>query len=348
VGQLHQATVEFRVLVEPRQTYSKAVKRIIGIFLEATNGPCNLLKRSPRCKRTTELNWKLSFRLVQQTGTSQRYHRIRRWATARRGVVSLKTGAVLQPQTKLSSRVVRNVAIAALLLHFAVIHSVVALPDVPRPYEGDSYSRYWKIANEINSGRGFSRDGLHPDTDEQPLYPLFMATAYRFPHPRVVLVGTQCILGLLVALLTFRTATLLSMRQEVALLIAALDPFLTSFTRRLLTETLAPFFCGLLLYLGVLAICKPSPLNDALVGAVASSAILVRPDMALAGGLFCVTLIVLRRSVKAAAVLVSARLPCRFSPLDYEEIRVDRAREATFQRRRSNTLELCPMVVHVG
>jgi hypothetical protein len=203
---------------------------------------------------------------------------------------------------------VRNLAVAILILHFAVIASVVTLPDAPQAYEGDSYSRYWKIANEINHGHGFSRDGIHQDSEEQPLYPVFIAVAYRFQRPRLVLVTMQATLGILTALLISRAAGLLQMDSRIALLIAALDPFITSFARRLLTETLATFICALLLYMGIRAICKPALLNDALVGALASTGILVRPDMALVAGLFCVSFVALRRSFRTAAISAVAAI----------------------------------------
>ncbi|MGA3213539.1 MAG: glycosyltransferase family 39 protein, partial [Terriglobales bacterium] len=155
------------------------------------------------------------------------------------------------------------------------------MPDKPDAAEGDSLSRYWPIAFQLAHGGGFSKNGVYPDAEEQPMYPAFMSLAYRFPHSRIVFVCMQATIGLLTAFLVYQTAFLAGLNARIALLLAALDPFLADFTRRFLRETLSTFAVALLLYVGIRAVRRPSIRWDMGLAAVAAFGISVGPDLVL-------------------------------------------------------------------
>ena len=149
----------------------------------------------------------------------------------------------MNPLVKNSPRLLLIMAVIGLLVRIVFVWHT---QHIGSPASMDSRT-YHTLAIHLLEGKGFSSDGVNPSIYEAPLYPFFVASIYAVfgVHPLIVEL-VQCLLGVLIAYLTYLIARIL-FSIEVALLsfiVVLFLPELLIMTTYLYTELL--FICFLL------------------------------------------------------------------------------------------------------
>jgi 4-amino-4-deoxy-L-arabinose transferase-like glycosyltransferase len=219
----------------------------------------------------------------------------------------------------------RNPILIILLVAFA--WRIFLTVGFPRP-AGDE-PRYTVPAINMLAGRGFSSDvtePILPSVHTMPLYPIFIAAIYAVfgvhnSAVRIAQSAVDLITCLLVSVVAFNLAP--TSRKRVAAISAliiygCLSWFTVSWTRYVLTETLAIFFTMTAIAASIIAFRKER-WWWAVVGLICGAALLVRGDSVLlvfAFGLFLIFQIVRRRSFRALVnlLLFSFAIPVVLAP----------------------------------
>ena len=193
------------------------------------------------------------------------------------------------------------------------------------PRDADDEIRYTSPAVNMLAGRGFSSDvsePIRPSEHTVPVYPFFIATVYfvfgqHNVAVRIAQSAIDLITCLLVAFISFNLAPPSQKRSAAmsALIIyGCLSWFTVSWTRYILTETLATFVTVLAVAVSIMAF-RNERWRWPVVGLICGVALLTRADSVLlvtAFGLFLSFHIVRRRSAKS---VLSLLLFCSTIPL---------------------------------
>jgi 4-amino-4-deoxy-L-arabinose transferase-like glycosyltransferase len=214
-----------------------------------------------------------------------------------------------------------------IILMVAFAWRIVLAVGFPRP-AGDE-PRYTVPAINMLAGRGFSSDltePILPSVHTMPLYPIFIAAIYAVfgVHNSAIRISQSAvdlITCLLVAFVSFSLApaSLKRLAAIAALIIyGCLSWFTVSWTRYVLTETLAIFFTMLAIAASIIAL-RNERWRWAVVGLFCGAALLVRGDSVLlvfAFGLFLIFQIVRQRSSRALVnlLLFSFAMPVVLAP----------------------------------
>ena len=185
------------------------------------------------------------------------------------------------------------------------------------PRDAGDEQRYTVPALNMLAGHGFSsdrREPILPSEHTVPLYPLFIAGVYALfgKHHSAVLIAQSAIdliTCLLVAFVAFRLAPA-SLRKAAAfsalIIYGCLCWFTVSWTRYILTETLASFFTMLAVAVSIMAL-RNERWRWPLVGLICGLALLTRADsflLVVAFGLLLVFQIARLRSSKSVLNLL--------------------------------------------
>jgi 4-amino-4-deoxy-L-arabinose transferase-like glycosyltransferase len=200
-----------------------------------------------------------------------------------------------------------------IILVVALAWRIVLAVGFPRP-AGDE-PRYTVPAINMLAGRGFSSDvtePILPSVHTMPLYPLFIAAIYAVfgvhnSAVRIAQSGVDLITCLLVAFVSFSLAPASQKRFAAisALIIYAyLSWFTVSWTRYVLTETLAIFFTMLAIAASIIAF-RNERWRWIIVGLICGAALLVRADSVLLVLAFCLFLIFQIVRLRRARALVN-------------------------------------------
>lgn len=215
----------------------------------------------------------------------------------------------------------RTPILLILLLAFA-LRLVLA---IGFPREAGDELRYTAPAVNMLAGRGFSADvsePIRPSEHTVPAYPIFIATVYfvfgqHNVAVRIAQSAVDLITCLLVAFISFRLAPPSQKRSAAmsALIIyGCLSWFTVSWTRYILTETLATLVTVLAVAVSIMAF-RTERWRWPVVGLICGVALLTRADAVLlvaAFGLFLTFRIVRRRSAKS---VISLLLFCSTIPV---------------------------------
>ncbi len=197
------------------------------------------------------------------------------------------------------------------------------------PHAAYDEIRYTAPAVNILAGRGFSSDESEPILPSEhtvPVYPLFIAAVYSvFGHHnsavRVAQSAVDLITCLLVAFVSFSLAPP-SLKRSAAMsaliIYGCLSWFTVSWTRYILTETLASFLTMLAVAVSLMAF-RAERWRWPVVGLICGVALLTRADsvlLVLAFGLFLSFQIVRRRSAKSvmSLLLFCSTIPVVLAP----------------------------------
>jgi len=219
----------------------------------------------------------------------------------------------------------RTVILLVLLVAFA-LRLVLA---IGFPHDAGDEIRYTTPAINMLAGRGFSSDvsePIQPSEHTVPVYPLFIAMVYFvFGQHDVAVRIAQSVIDLitclLVAFISFCLAPPSQKRSAAmsALIIyACLSWFTVSWTRYILTETLATFVTVLAVAVSIMAF-RTERWRWPVVGLICGVALLTRADSVLlvaAFGLFLTFQIVRRRSAKSvmSLLLFCSTIPVVLAP----------------------------------
>jgi 4-amino-4-deoxy-L-arabinose transferase-like glycosyltransferase len=197
------------------------------------------------------------------------------------------------------------------------------------PHGAGDEIRYTTPAVNMLAGRGFSSDvsePIRPSEHTVPMYPLFIATVYFVfgQHDvavRIAQSAIDLITCLLVAFISFRLAPPSQKRpaaMSALIIYGCLSWFTVSWTRYILTETLATFVTVLAVAVSIMAF-RIERWRWPVVGLICGVALLTRADSVLlvtAFGLFLTFQIVRQRSAKGvmSLLLFCSTIPIVLAP----------------------------------
>lgn len=154
---------------------------------------------------------------------------------------------------------------------------------------GDDAGRHDVLARNLVEGNGFSKafsPPYYPDDFDQPGYPFFVATIYRFTSGSLkAVIVVQLLLELTTLLLVLRISERLELffsHKMFALAIGLVCPLLPIFSARIINEVLATFILTLNCYLLIKASRRENLAGWVYAGLACGFSLLVRPDLVIA------------------------------------------------------------------